>query len=78
MASRVGSLTTWMFGCELGLYHNICDSYKNDRESRGAKKEWRFLNGSCACCVHRIPANEETREAEEAFQRQRRIKEWTN
>ena len=56
-------MSDWMFGCEFGLRQETCGRYERDRRSRGAHAGF----GGCASCVHRTPANEETRIADDRW-----------
>ena len=52
-------MSTWVFGCKLGLAQETCGRREADPHSRGAHL------GGCPSCVHREPGNEETALAEE-------------
>ncbi len=52
-------MNDWVFGCRLHLRQDVCGKYEADPRSRGFGRY-----GGCASCVHRVSANEATRQAE--------------
>jgi len=63
-------MSTWAFGCQMGLRQDDCGEYVKDKQSRGAG---RF--GGCPSCIHRSPYNAETRQAEEYYRLNRSEKQ---
>lgn len=58
-------MSKWMYYCELGLAQDTCKAYRPDPRSRGYGRY-----GGCPSCVHRLPANAETAEADAAWKRE--------
>ena len=56
-------MSTWQFGCTLGLAQSGCTRYERDDDSRGEAQRF----GGCASCIYRQAHNAETMRAEASF-----------
>lgn len=54
-------MSTWVYGCKLGLYQDTCGRYEQDTSSRGQRAQI----GGCPSCVHREPGSDATRQADQ-------------
>ena len=56
--------SVWLYNCAMGLCQSDCGKYQKDTTSRGYGRY-----GGCASCLHRLPANALTEDADDYFER---------